>query len=443
MKKLSLVIILVLTLMWPQGLSAEVKTMRTPPPMSLSDCYALSLKQSELIAVDYQRIVETEGRFLQALAIVLPHASFISTDSQEEPQKGGAPASTSGVLTSSSLNPSKDSVRYFHVRQTLFNGFKAFAAIKGSKLEKDQRINERIRAEQLLLIDVANSFYLLEEKREDIKALTGIKYTLGRRIKELRDRENLGRSRPSEVVNAKTGLYSVEAELELARSQEVVARQVLEFLTGVPVGRLIDPPLGSPENIKPESYYLAKSLTRSDVIAAQKDWEVYNKKRQIIDSDFLPEVTFEGNWYTQRTTVSKGVDWDIMLKIDVPIFEGTDTLGRSKEARAQAKAKELLYQRAKRAAPQDVRDAYVKLDSAIAVRKALRKAYSTAKLNYHLQEKDYNLSLVSNLDVLDAIKTLHNSEREFIHSLYEAKRLYWQLQVACGETLLENIYESF
>ncbi len=417
--------------------------MRTPPPMSLSDCYALSLKQSELIAVDYQRIVETEGRFLQALAIVLPHASFISTDSQEEPQKGGAPASTSGVLTSSSLNPSKDSVRYFHVRQTLFNGFKAFAAIKGSKLEKDQRINERIRAEQLLLIDVANSFYLLEEKREDIKALTGIKYTLGRRIKELRDRENLGRSRPSEVVNAKTGLYSVEAELELARSQEVVARQVLEFLTGVPVGRLIDPPLGSPENIKPESYYLAKSLTRSDVIAAQKDWEVYNKKRQIIDSDFLPEVTFEGNWYTQRTTVSKGVDWDIMLKIDVPIFEGTDTLGRSKEARAQAKAKELLYQRAKRAAPQDVRDAYVKLDSAIAVRKALRKAYSTAKLNYHLQEKDYNLSLVSNLDVLDAIKTLHNSEREFIHSLYEAKRLYWQLQVACGETLLENIYESF
>ncbi|TFG89764.1 MAG: TolC family protein, partial [Syntrophobacterales bacterium] len=188
---------------------------------------------------------------------------------------------------------------------------------------------------------------------------------------------------------------------------------------------------------------LNKSLTRSDVIAACNEWQVAVKSRQIIDSDFLPTVTFEGNYYTQRTTVSKGVDWDVMLKVDVPIFEGTETLGRSKEARAQAKAKELLYQRAKRAAPQDVRDAYVKLDAAVSVQKTLRKAFTAAKLSYHLQRRDYTLSLVSNLDVLESIRTLHNSEREYIRSLYEAKRLFWQLQVACGETLMENINVTF
>jgi outer membrane protein len=454
MKK-SLSVILALTLMWPAGLSAEsmgapikkhdvYQASSSPVPMTLADCYRLSLKQSEIIAAEYQKIIETEGRFLQALSIMMPYASFVSTDSQEEPQKGGAPASTTGVLTSSSVNPSKDSVRYFHLKQTLFSGFKAFSAMKGAKYEKTQRINERIRAEQLLLVDVSNAFYLLQEKRQDIIALKGIKRALLDRIKELRDREKLGRSRPSEVVNSKTSLYAVEAELQVARSQETVTRQVLEFLTGVPVGDLLcteDNCL--PEEVKSETYYLTKSLTRADIIAACNEWQVAVKARQIIDSDFLPEVTFESNYYTQRTTVSKGVDWDVMLKVNVPIFEGTETLGRSKEARAQAKVKELMYQRSKRAAPQDVRDTYVKLVTAVSVQKELRKAYTTAKLNYHLQRRDYTLSLVSNLDVLDAIKTLHNAEREYIRSLYEAKRLYWQLQVACGETLMENINDTF
>ena len=451
--KRSLFIILIVTLMWPAGLLADggyispkapqaFQLTPKPLPLTLADCYRLSLKQSELIAVDYQKIVETEGRLLQALAIGLPNVSFVSTDTQEEPQKGGA-TSTSGTLTSTSLNPSKDSVRYFHLRQTLFSGFKAFAAMKGAKYEKDQKINERVRAEQLLLVDVANSFFLLEERREDIKALEGIRNTLSSRIKELNERERLGRSRQSEVVKAKTDLYSVDAELELARSQEITARQVLEFLTGVPVGELLCSETCEPADVKSESYYLAKSLSRSDVIAAMKEWQYYNKRRQVIDSDFLPEVSFEGNWYTQRTTVSKGVDWDVMLKVDVPIFEGTETLGRSKEARAQEREKELLYQRARRSAPQDVRDAYVKYVAAVSVQKAIRKAFSTAKLNYHLQKRDYELSLVSNLDVLDSIKTLHDSERAYIRSLYETKRLYWQLQVACGETLLDTIYDTF
>jgi outer membrane protein len=453
MKK-SLLLILIITLMCPASVWArsDVITPKVPQyykvtaqtkPMSLADCYAHSLVQSELVAIDSWRIVEAEGRFLQALAIALPHISFISTDTQEDPPKNGIIAAASAAAVSTSqLNPNKDSIRRFNVTQTLFNGFKAIAAMKGSKLEKNQRIAEKIRGEQLLLVDVANAFYLVVEKREDIKTLIGIRYALQSRIKELRDREQLGRSRPSEVVNAKTSLYSVEAELEVSRNQEVVARQLLEFLTGVPVGRLIDTNV-VPDKLDPETYYLNKSLGRPDVVATRDGWEVSKRKLEIIDSDFLPEAHFEGNWYTQRTDVQKGIDWDVMLKVTVPIFEGTDTLGRDKEARAQVKESELLYKRSLRTAPQDVSQAYTSLNTAISIQHTLKKAYSTAKLNYYLQRKDYSLSLVSNLDVLDSIKTLHDSERDYIHSIYEAKRLFWQLLVACGETLSEHINDTF
>jgi len=40
---------------------------------------------------------------------------------------------------------------------------------------------------------------------------------------------------------------------------------------------------------------------------------------------------------------------------------------------------------------------------------------------------------VNNLDVLAAIQTLQDAQRNHIHALYEAKRLYWQLRVSVGE----------
>ena len=58
------------------------------------------------------------------------------------------------------------------------------------------------------------------------------------------------------------------------------------------------------------------------------------------------------------------------------------------------------------------------------------------------KSSDYKLSLVNNLDVLAAINTLENTRRDFIHALYETKRLYWQLLVATGEASEENLEES-
>jgi len=79
----------------------------------------------------------------------------------------------------------------------------------------------------------------------------------------------------------------------------------------------------------------------------------------------------------------------------------------------------------------------------MAVHDALKKAYSAARLNYHLQAKDYERSLVSNLDVLTSIQTLEDAERDYISALYAAKRQYWQLRVAVGQSGTESLDESF
>jgi outer membrane protein TolC len=404
--------------------------------LTLADCYGKALRQSETIAITAEMIKEAEARFIQALSIILPHAYFTSTNYQEEAPSQEGTGSSAAVFASQ--KPAKSSECSFNFTQDLFSGFKAIAAMKGAKSDRSQRVKDRQRAQQLLLADVADAFYLVIEMKADYNALMKIKYALMSRIMELRGRERLGRSRPSEVVNAKAQLYSVEADLEVSKSREVLARQILEFLIGGTFGNISDP-RDIPLALQPEEYYVSLSDSRPDVIASRYAWQVAKAATAVVNSKFLPDVTLSGNYYTQRTAFDKGTDWDVKLVIDVPIFDGAETVGKSNEALAKERESELEYRRKRRKAPYDIKDAYVRYKTAVTVYEALRKEYRTAKLNYHLQKKDYLLSLVNNLDVLAAIQTLQNSQRNYIHALYEAKRQYWSLRVAIGEGITENI----
>lgn len=398
----------------------EAKSIPLDKALTLSDCYALALKQSEVIAINGVLIKETEAHLLQALSIVIPHLTFASND-------------TKGDATNlSNIYPKDTYERKFVFQQTLFSGFKAIAGITGSKLERNQRVQDKIRAEQLLFIDVSDAFYLLLEFKEDLKTLQIIKDAYVNRIIELKAREDLGRSRHSETVNTQAKLYRVEAEFETARSGEAVARQLLEFLTGRTINEITGSDKGFPF-LNPESDYVVKAGLRPDVLAAEQAWGVAKKKVLIAKSDFFPTVSLTGNYYTARNTAPSDSRWDAGLDISVPIFEGTQTIGNVQEATLKAKESELLLQRTRRLAATDIRDAYVRLKDGIAMTKAMTKALTAAVKNYHLQKDDYVINLVSNLDVLDAIRAMGESRRDYMHSLFETKRLYWKLCVATGE----------
>ena len=56
------------------------KTFNISTPLTLSDCYQLALKQSEIIAIDEGLIRQAEARFLQALSIMMPYFSYQSKE---------------------------------------------------------------------------------------------------------------------------------------------------------------------------------------------------------------------------------------------------------------------------------------------------------------------------------------------------------------------------
>jgi outer membrane protein TolC len=78
------------------------------------------------------------------------------------------------------------------------------------------------------------------------------------------------------------------------------------------------------------------------------------------------------------------------------------------------------------------------LQYAISRMNILKKSVDAATENYFLQKKDYEFNIVSNLEVLTAIQNLQDAKRSLIQATSEAKRLYWQLRVASGQTVKDD-----
>jgi outer membrane protein len=386
-------------------------------PLTLFDCYKLALKQSEIIAVDAELIKQAEAHFLQAFGTLMPQVSFSNTITRNNSAKFP------------SYNNTHEGK--FAFTQALFSGFKELAGMSGSHLEKSQRENELLRAEQLLFGDVSDAFYLFMEERDVLKALETTRKAFLDRIDELKTRVNLGKSRTSEVVSTEVQLYTIEDQIESVKSQEAIAKELLEFLVGRTVAEITESEIDFA--LKPESEYLAKASSRTDVQAANFAWQADKKRITIAKSGFLPQINLEGDVFSHRSSAPTDSRWEALLTIDVPIFEGTTTYGQVKEAISKARQSELLFNRAGRTAYQDIHDAYVDAQADLLRAGVLGKALKSAELNYDLQLQDYKLNVVNNLDVLTAIQNLEGVRRNFIHISYESKRFYWQLLVAVGE----------
>ena len=395
----------------------------SPNILTLSESYALALKRSEEISLRAEEIAAAEARFLQSLSGILPKLSLSSTDKRQD-------GSGSSVFTRRSLPERK-----FTFSQPLFSGFKEFAAMKGSKLERRQREHEKARAQQLLLVDVSDAFHLLLEQRENIRILNSVRQTLLDRHQELEAREKIGRSRSSELVAVRAQLYRVESEWEAAQARETIASHLLQFLTGLDaVGDLAEPAPALPA-LEAEDAYLSKAVGRADVKAAEQALEISHQQLRVARSKFFPTVNTEGNYYLERSGAAKEVTWDASLEVSVPIFQGGSALGAVREARTGIRQAELRLQRTRRVAVQEIRDAYADYEGALAQVRALTKALEAAEENYQLQVEEYRRSLVSNLEVLSTLQDLQDTRWELIQARFEALRRYWKLRAAAGETL--------
>jgi outer membrane protein len=125
-------------------------------------------------------------------------------------------------------------------------------------------------------------------------------------------------------------------------------------------------------------------------------------------------------------------DWDATLTVNVPLFDGLNNVGQLAQARSQANGAELKLSEVKRKALLEIRNAYSKWLSSRLKVEAFDLAAKASEKNYKLQVEDFQKSLVSNLDVLQALEDLQVARRDLIVAQGNAARAYWAVKVSVG-----------
>ncbi len=399
-------------------------------PLTLEACYERALVRSETVAIRKEQIREAEARFFEATSVFLGDVDFVFTDFIQEEVKGEV--SDEGVRTT--LNDPERVERKFVIRQPLFQGFKTMAGLSAASSFKKQRSAEWRRAAQLLYQDVSLAYLQSLLHKKEIEVIEGVLALYEERLKDLSEREKIGRSRESELATARSRMRILEAELAQERGGLAVSLTLLEFLTGMPIGIEQLQEVSLPTEERELEHCLMAATQRPDVEASRQG--VRNAWSQVVaaQSGFWPLVSLENNQYDRREGFQSDISWDLLFRADIPLFRGGENLGKMKVALSRFKQAKLTQVQSLRQASLEVRQTYRQWETSLTRYFSLQEAVKASEENFRLQQEDYNRNLVSNLDVLAALEQLDETRREAHRSAFAVSQNHWRLRVAMGET---------
>ena len=179
--------------------------------------------------------------------------------------------------------------------------------------------------------------------------------------------------------------------------------------------------------------YLRGTGERSDVLAAIETERSARKQLSAVKGEHWPTISAEGNYYLKQSP-DRGQEWNIFLTFDLPIFEGGIIEARVSEQKALVRQSQLSLEQLRRTAVKDVRTAYNNFIASAAQVLRLKEATRISEENFRVQAEDYKLGIVTNLDVLSALRQLYNQRQQLIDSEMEARINLIRLHVAAGET---------
>ena len=387
--------------------------------LTLDDYYAAALRRSEVIASQSELIRQAEERYKQANAAILPTLDGVGSYTWLD----------SGARDTTTY-PTRQPLARVALTQPLFRGFREFAAIRQSEALVGAQSEDYRNARIQLFKDVTQNFYDVVALERDLVNLDEQVRQNLQREEELQARIRIGRSRVGEVLTVQARISTLRAEIAQLDAQLSVARDIFAFLSGLPPTTSMQDTEALPVEIEPLDTYLARLPLRPDIKATQQRLTAAQENITVARGAHLPSLDLNANRYLERVGSLENVDWDVQLALTIPIYAGGSVESQVREAVSQNTQAELNSSRAQRLADQEIRSFHQTVQLDRRQLRALETATDTARKNYEVQQRDYRLGLVTNLDVLQALTSYQENLRALDRARFTAKRNFLKLEAA-------------
>jgi len=421
-----------LPLVLPSLLLLPAAPARAEEGVSLRQCYDWAKERSENLKIRREDVLQSEARGRAALGGAHPELSWELTDTWQDPHgvKELERKGFSGFVEKNQIESN------FALKQPLFSGLREFSAYKGAKRERARNALLLDRASQELYEKTADAFYAVVGHETD-RDNTDTALTLAQdRVKELSSFRRLGKARDSELFTSQARAAALKAELQQIQARIVTAREELSFLTGQNLNAApLTDDIPNPPAFDTLDNALALARERTDLKAQREDVAAQKLRVRYQKGYYWPTADVTGNYYTQRAAFMDEIDWDVVLSLKVPFYQGGSVSARVREAQSAYRQAQLRLEEMERDAAYNVRSVHGQLAAAVEETRSLEEAADAAQKSYDALRDEYKLGLVTNLDVLQALDFLQEQKTARDAARLRAKRLFIQLNVAVEKAL--------
>lgn len=385
--------------------------------LTLEQVYRAALKNTEGVRIAEQRKIQAKEKMEQADGSLLPNISA-SAAYQRLDDTGQPNFDTDNSTAKLSL------------QQPLFRGFGEYAARRSAEHEFSARTASVQQAKIELFAQVARAYYDVATQKQEIENIGHLIELTQRRVKDLKQRMRIGRSRDTEVLTAEAQVATLESQRQQAQTALSQAQDKLMALTGISTKMGVAAKAEQANNIKlPDISTQLKSVEkRPDLTVLREESESLKEQTAVARSGHWPSLDLTGNYYLHRDGALKDSDWDVTLGITIPLYQGGIVSSRVRESASRAAEKEDMLRQAEREAKVEIRAAYDRVTGGLAQIKTLEKAYKVSESNYKAHLRDYGYSLVTHLEVLQALNSFQETKRTLDKARFQTLIAYAELQ---------------
>lgn len=390
----------------------------------------LTLQEAMRLAEQYNESLGLSGEtYLQALitrdrefSTFLPQISIGPNLSEQQPVRGN-----SGPVHNFSVP--------LNLNQNLFNGFRDEAQIEADTATVEQQRQLLLNEQQAILIDVVTAYYAVLTNERSVAVYTSSLAEQDERVRQARAQYRLQMGTPLAVAQSESQASSTRVQLIQAKASVVTARAALQFIIGSPA---MDRPLTDgfqtpPQSNRPvEAWLVDADSTRQDLKATVAAVVAARQQVRVAMGEYLPSVTLDMSYFIYKESQPLNEKLSGALSANIPIFTGGQIEADVRTALSQLRAALLTQSQTRRQVEDDIRTAYVNLQSSRDQITELRVELDATRRALEQAQGQYTVGTATNLDVLTAVDALLSTQLQLATQEYQEKIAYMTLLQKVG-----------
>jgi outer membrane protein len=396
-------------------------------PISLADALNIALQQSSAILKAKTDLEATQGIIMQTRAIALPRIGFNGNYIGRDANL----VETFPTLIQFPV-PDQTWAANIQITQSIYEGGRVKAALRASKLTKQQAIanyNTTV-ADTLLGVQLAYNDTLLAG--EQIGVQEASINLLTRELQDTTNRFEAGTVPKFNVLRAQVELANARPRLIRARNAYRIAKNNLANQLGynIPRETLEDIPMQLTDKLEAQplqidlSAAIGKALQQRTELVALRTAEGLQRENIINQkAGYKPSVQIFGGYQSRNSSFSDELTRDVSgwiagAQAQWNIFDGGLTRGRVIEAESRHERARLDVEDASRRVELEVRTAYSNFIESQEVLESQKKVVEEAEEALRLAEARFGAGTTTQTDVLSAQTALTDARTIQIQALH-------------------------